>query len=96
MEVFIMKYLFYAVLQKEGKYYNVRFPDLQGAITFGHGIEKAVEMAHDALVGYLLVMEDDNDNIPQPTDYHTLTKDIKENEQLQLVTVDTKVVRSDE
>jgi len=91
-----MKYLFYAVLQKEGEYYNVYFPDLQGAITFGHGIEEAVEMAHDALGGHLLVMEDDNDNIPQPTDYHTLAKDIKDDEQLQLVTVDTSIVRSRE
>lgn len=91
-----MKYLFYAVLQKEGEYYNVHFPDLHGAITFGHGIEEAVEMAHDALGGHLLVMEDDNDNIPKPTDYHTLAKDIKEDEQLQLITVDTRIVRSRE
>src|SRR5699024_12720470 len=91
-----MKYLFYAVLQKEGEYYNVHFPDLQGAITFGHGIEEAVEMAHDALGGHLLVMEDDNDNIPRPTDYHTLAKDIKDDEQLQLVKVDTSIVRSRE
>lgn len=89
-----MKYLFYVVLQKEGEYYNVHFPDLQGVVTFGHGIEEAVEMAHDALVGHLLVMENDNNNIPKPTDYDTVNKDIKDEEQLQLVTVDTRGVRS--
>lgn len=91
-----MKYLFYAVLQKEGEYYNVTFPDVSGAITFGHGIEEAVEMAHDALGGHLLVMEEDNDHIPQPTDYHTLAKKLNDDEQLQLVTVDTNIVRARE
>lgn len=91
-----MKYHFYAVLQKEDDFYNVSFPDLPGAITFGEGIEEAVEMASDALGGHLLVMEDDDDHIPSPTDYRTIAKNLNDNEQLQLVTTDTNIVRSRE
>ncbi|REI16760.1 type II toxin-antitoxin system HicB family antitoxin [Staphylococcus felis] len=88
-----MKYHFYAVLQQEGNDYNVYFPDLPGAITFGNDIEDAVFMAQDALEGHLLVMEDDGDDIPAPSEYKELVDDLKANEQLQLVTVDTKLVR---
>ncbi|UXS22602.1 type II toxin-antitoxin system HicB family antitoxin [Staphylococcus delphini] len=88
-----MKYHFYAVLQQEGKDYNVYFPDLPGAITFGNDIEDAVFMAQDALEGHLLVMEDDGDDIPEPSEYKKLVNNLEVNEQLQLVTVDTKLVR---
>lgn len=73
--------------------YNVTFPDLPGAITFGENIEKAVEMAKDALEGHLLVLEDDEDSIPSPSHYQDLVKNIGDNEQLQLVTADTRIVR---
>nr|WP_263313281.1 type II toxin-antitoxin system HicB family antitoxin [Mammaliicoccus sp. Marseille-Q6498] len=88
-----MKYHFYALLEKEDNFYNVSFPDLPGANTFGEGIEDAIEMASDALGGHLLVMEDDNDYIPKSTDYQELAKKLNENEQLQLVKVDTDIVR---
>ncbi|QHW36644.1 HicB family protein [Staphylococcus ursi] len=88
-----MKYHFYAVLQREDNDYNVYFPDLPGAITFGNDIEDAVFMAQDALEGHLLVMEDDGDEIPKPSEYKELVNDLEANEQLQLVTVDTKLVR---
>lgn len=88
-----MKYHFYAVLQFEDDAYNVTFPDLPGAITFGEDVADAVYMAKDALEGHLLVMEDDNDYIPEPSNYHDLVKDIDNNEQLQLITADTSLVR---
>lgn len=88
-----MKYHFYAVLQQEEDSYNVYFPDLPGAITCGDDIEDAVFMAQDALEGHLLVMEDDNDEIPKPSEYKELVSNIDANEQLQLVTVDTKLIR---
>lgn len=88
-----VKYHFYAVLQQEEDSYNVYFPDLPGAITCGDDIEDAVFMAQDALEGHLLVMEDDNDEIPKPSEYKELVSNIDANEQLQLVTVDTKLIR---
>lgn len=91
-----MKYYYYALLEKEENFYNVTFPDLQGAITFGDGIEEAVDMATDALGGHLLVMEDDNDTIPKPSDFHTLVTNLEPNQQLQLITVDTNIIRARE
>ncbi|MFG0934760.1 type II toxin-antitoxin system HicB family antitoxin [Staphylococcus sp. 231237_7MaSpsaltlick] len=91
-----MKYYYYAVLEKEDEYYNVSFPDLAGVITFGKGINEAVEMASDALGGHLIVMEDDNDTIPEPSDFHTLVGNLESNQQLQLITVDTNIIRARE
>lgn len=88
-----MKYHFYALLQKEGSDYNVSFPDLPGALTYGKGIEEAIEMATDALEGHLLVMEDDGDIIPNPSTHKDLYKMIDEDDQLQLISVDTNLVR---
>ena len=88
-----MKYHFYAVLQQENNDYNVYFPDLPGAITFDNDIEDAVFMAQDALEGHLLVKEDDGDEIPKPSEFKELVNNLEDNEQLQLVTVDTKLVR---
>lgn len=91
-----MKYYYYAVLQKEDAYYNVSFPDLLDVNTFGKGIEEAVEMASDALGGHLIVKEDDNDEIPQASDYATLAAHLKADEQLQLVSVETNIIRARE
>ena len=88
-----MKYHFYALLEKEDKFYNVSFPDLPGANTFGENLEDAIDMASDALGGHLLVMEDDHDYIPNPTNYHDLARNLKSQQQLQLVKVDTNIVR---
>lgn len=91
-----MRYDFYTILEQEGTFYNVTFPDLPGAITFGEGIEEAVDMAIDALGGHLLVMEDDNDEIPKPSDFHTLARELDGHQQLQLITVDTNIIRARE
>ncbi|WP_353458277.1 hypothetical protein [Staphylococcus coagulans] len=39
------------------------------------------------------MMEDDGDEIPKPSEFKELVNDLEDNEQLQLVTVDTKLVR---
>lgn len=51
-------------------------------------------MAVDVLGGHLPVMEDDNDTIPKPSNFHTLARDLERNQQLQLVTVDTNIIRA--
>lgn len=38
-----------AIFSPEGENYNVTFPDVPEAITFGEGIDEAVEMAQSAL-----------------------------------------------
>lgn len=91
-----MKYHFYAMLEKEDNYYNVTFPDLPGAITYGNNMNEAVEMATDVLGGHLLVMEDDKEVIPKPSDYTDLSCEIDKHQQLQLIVADTKIVRDKE
>lgn len=91
-----MEYHFYAKLQCEEGAYTVTFPDLPGAITFGDDISDAVKMAKDALEGHLLVMEDDGDEIPQPSESQVLRKTLTEKEQFQLIVADMALVRARE
>ena len=80
-----------ALLSEEGKYVNVRFPDLPGCNTFGEGYEDAVNSAKDVLGGHLLCMEEDNEDIPSPTPLNKLT--LREGEIPLLVEVCMDVLR---
>lgn len=57
-------YLYYAIFSKEGHQYNVSFPDLDGAFTCGEDMNDALYMAKDLLEGWLLVAENEGDEIP--------------------------------
>lgn len=83
-----MEYNFYAILEKENIYYNVNFPDLPGVLTFGNGIEEAIEMARDVLSGHLFLLEEDRDIIPKASEFQELEKHLGKNQQLQLITVE--------
>lgn len=51
-----MIYKFPAIFEQDKedeKYINVTFPDLLGVVTFGEGIENAIEMAKDVLISML-------------------------------------------
>lgn len=60
-----MKYAFPAVFTKEEStednlvYYNVKFPDIYGCVTFGENLDEASDMAKDAL---LCALENDFDD----------------------------------
>jgi len=60
-------YLYYAIFEEEGNAFNVAFPDLQGAFTFGENMHEALYMAKDLLGGYLSILEDDKEPIPAPS-----------------------------
>jgi len=47
--------------------YVVEVPDLPGCMTHGDTYEKAVEMAVDAMQGWLACAEEDGDSLPTPT-----------------------------
>ena len=47
--------------------YVVKFRDIPKAITQGHSIENAIEMAEDALLTALSFYFEDNRNIPKPS-----------------------------
>lgn len=89
-----MKYNYYAVFEKEkdGKY-RIYYPDLLGCFSCGDNMEEALYMAKDALEGYLLISEEDNEFIGEPSTYYELDKNLKENEILQLITVDTDFIK---
>lgn len=62
------RYLFAAIFEpsEEGGY-CVTFPDLPGCITEGDNLDDALRMAKEALELHLWGMEEDNDEIPNPT-----------------------------
>ena len=60
-------YKYYGVFEKESDGISVSFPDLKGCLTCGDDLLEAVKMAEDALGGYLLLSEEDNEEIPTPS-----------------------------
>lgn len=88
-----MKYMYYAVFTQEKDYIDITFPDLKGCITFGDNLEEALYMSKDALEGHLLVLEDEKMNIPKPSTYQELQAKLNDNQQLQLINVDTDFIR---
>ena len=88
-----MKYRYYSVFTQEKDYIDVTFPDLKGCITFGDNIEQALYMSKDALEVYLLVLEDEKMDIPKPSTYQELQAKLNDNQQLQLISVDTELIR---
>ena len=58
------KYYYPAIFSKEGKGYNVSFPDLEGCLTCGDDLKDALEMAEDVLSCYLCDLEIADKNIP--------------------------------
>ncbi|APM37968.1 type II toxin-antitoxin system HicB family antitoxin [Clostridium kluyveri] len=62
------RYMFPAVFEscEEGGY-SIHFPDLPGCISEGDTLDEALYMAKEALELFLWNMEDDKDDIPQPT-----------------------------
>ena len=62
------RYIFPAIFEPgERKGYTVNFPDLPGCITEGDTMEEALHMAKEALELHLYGMEEDGDEIPDPT-----------------------------
>jgi predicted RNase H-like HicB family nuclease len=60
--------------EEDGSGFTVTFPDLPGCITEGDDLFEAFKMAKEALALHLYSMEEDTDEIPQPTDPSKLEK----------------------
>ncbi|MDY3050825.1 MAG: type II toxin-antitoxin system HicB family antitoxin [Parvimonas sp.] len=89
-----MKYNFYAIFQYNYDGIDISFPDLPGCLTCAKSDEEALYMAKDALEGHLLCCEDDNDEIPTPSKFNDLVKNLQRNETLQLFCIDTNRARA--
>lgn len=60
------EYKYYGLFKFDEDGVSVSFPDLQGCLTCGDDLKEALDMATDALGGYLLLSEIENDPIPRP------------------------------
>lgn len=63
-----MKYIYPAVFTKDGDFYIVKFPDIEGCYTQGETLSEAFEMAEDALCLMLYDYEEEGKKIPEPSD----------------------------
>lgn len=62
------KYMYPALFEAyEDGGYTVSFPDLKGCVTERDNLEEALKMGKEALELFLWNMEDDNEEIPEPT-----------------------------
>lgn len=82
-----MQYVFPAVFTKEDAGYSVSFPDVDNCFTSGETMAEALAMAEDALSLILMVMEDDGDPIPTPSDINAIHH--ADNEVVSLIRADT-------
>lgn len=58
------KYIYPAIFTKEGAFYTVCFPDLEGCYTQGDSLQDAYEMASDVLCLTLYNLEEEKASIP--------------------------------
>ncbi|MBR4528773.1 MAG: type II toxin-antitoxin system HicB family antitoxin [Lachnospiraceae bacterium] len=89
-----MKYTYTATFvpnDDQSKYY-CRVPDLPGCITTGRTIDEAIEMITDAASGWLVVAEDEGDEIPAATPQHLI--EIPEQGFYSIIRVDTLAYRA--
>lgn len=86
------RYLYPAIFTYEDGYeIAVTFPDLPGCATCGADEAEALNMAKEALGGHLWCMEEDNDDIPNPTPLRSIK--VEDNERAVLIDVFMPAVR---
>ncbi len=89
-----MKYIYTATFipNEDGSKYYCRVTDLPGCITTGNSIDDAIEMITDAASGWLVVAEDEGNEIPVATPQHQL--DIPDNATCSIIRIDTLAYRA--
>lgn len=89
-----MKYIYTATFtpNETGTKYYCRVPDLQGCITTGDSLEDAISMITDAASGWLVVAEDEGNDIPAPSTQNKL--DIPKGAVCSLICIDTLAYRA--
>lgn len=89
-----MKYIYTATFipNEDGTKYYCRVPDLPGCITTGSSIDDAIEMITDAASGWLVVAEDEGNEIPAATPQQNL--DIPANAICSIIRIDTFAYRA--
>ncbi len=85
------KYVYPAIFTYDDDGINIEFPDIQGCFSCADTDEEALYMAEDVLGLCLLVLEEDKEEIPEPSNL----KDIKieDNQKTSLISVWMPTVR---
>ena len=78
-------YIFPAVFEICDNGIAIMFPDLPGCLPCAETIESAVENAKEALKLHLYGMEEDNEEIPEPTAFHQIS--LQKNQTVMLIEV---------
>ena len=87
-------YVFPAVLTfEEGYEIAVTFPDLPGCATSGETEKEALDMAKEALSLHLFGMEKDEDEIPSPSSFKDVKKNLEPNECVVFIEVFMPAIR---
>ena len=82
-----MKYTFFAVLKKEGDEIAAHVPDIPGCVSFGDNYYDAIEQIKDAAAGCLVVLEDEDVPINNPTPQDKIIRD--PDDILSMINIDT-------
>jgi predicted RNase H-like HicB family nuclease len=75
-------YRFWAIFRYDEDGISVRFPDLPGCFSSGADADSAYRNAKEALGLHLYGMEQDNEQIPEPTHLDELLRTVEKNETL--------------
>ena len=61
------RYIYPAIFDYSDDGISIHFPDLPGCVSCANSDQEAIKMANDALSLHLYSMEEDNDEIPEPS-----------------------------
>jgi len=86
-----MKYAYPAIFTPEDSGYSISFPDIRMGGTQGDSIPDGLEMAHDFLIGAMIMMEDEMQEMPTPSEIHSLP--LNNGEFASFIFVDTEKYR---
>lgn len=81
------RYLFPAVFETCDDTIGVYFPDLPGCVSGGDNETHAVSMAKEALSLHLYSMEEDGEDIPEPSAVRDIQKDLEPHEYVVMLEV---------
>lgn len=78
-------YIFPAIFEVCDNGIAILFPDLPGCVPCAENIEKAVANAKEALLLHIYGMEEDNEEIPEPTEFNRIK--LEKNQTIMLIEV---------
>lgn len=84
-------YIYPAIFKYNDDGISVSFPDLPGCLTCGSDEEEAFYMAEDVLGLYMSMLEDDNEELPEPSQLKNI--ELLENQKCVLIRVWMPTIR---